>query len=315
MPGIISATTWSAALDDPASSAFTLAYARAFGRLPDALSAAGYDSLRMIARAAAAPGPLERALAAMQSHQGIQGPLGGASLPAGELSANALVTRLNKYGYPALASKPSSPSAELELARPTPRPTATPLPSATPTGFHLIIQSDYQNIRSGPGLEYDIIGQVLQGAQLRVLGATADYSWLVIDYRGQWGWLAAYLVETFGSRHLVPIIQPPATSTPAPTATSAPPREPDLVVVAASPDRLTLDESSMISLSVRNQGLSAAGSFAIAGTFPARRAIRGPQPGGPGAIRSDDSPSHAQAAWRVGSAVGCHRGRPQPASA
>ena len=118
-------------------------------------------------------------------------------------------------------------------------------------------------MRSGPGLTYSVIGQLPQGAQSRVLGATADFSWLVVDFNGQWGWLAAYLVDTFGSRNLVPIIQPPASPTPVATATIAPPREPDLVVLHAGPPRLTLGEPITAHVTVLNQGLTAAGAFAI----------------------------------------------------
>ncbi len=273
LPGIISAATWSYALDDAASSAFTLAYARAFGKLPDALSAAGYDALRLIAHAAARPGSLAEELAAIESYQGVQGALNLSTLLAGDGIGNVVITRLNAYGKPAVAKRYGGqrrhigPVMAATAEVPTPQATSTPLPSATPSGYHLVIKSDYQNVRSGPGLEYDVIGQALQGAQLRVLGATADYSWLVIDYRGQWGWLAAYLVETFGNRNLVPIIQPPATSTPSPTATTAPPREPDLVALSVEPERLTLGQANIVNVAVRNQGLSPAGNFAIAGAF------------------------------------------------
>ncbi len=276
-PGIVSAMTWSYTLDDAASSEFTLSYARAYGRLPDALSAAGYDSVRMLVRAAASGGGMAEALAAIEEHNGVQGPLSATAARLGEISRNVVVARLNAYGAPMVAARFSEGErvvgrvAAIASAAETSAPTATPFPTATPTGYHLIIKSAYQNIRSGPGLEYEVIGQALRGSQFRVLGATADYSWLVIDYRGQWGWLAGYLVDAFGNRNLVPIIQPPATTTPAPTATMPPPREPDLVVERVEPVRITLGQPAVVNVTVRNQGLSGAGNFAIAGTF---------QPGG-----------------------------------
>ena len=275
LPGIISASSWSYTLDDARSQAFTLAYARAFGKLPDALSAAGYDSVKLLALAAAGQAPMVDELARLGGYAGVQGLL-QTGAAANEISDNAVVTRLNKYGAPEVVWRQPGAARQAALATQTqpqvraiatPWPTATPLPTATPTGYHLIIQSDYQNVRSGPGLEYDIIGQALKGSQLRVLGATPDHGWLVIDYRGQWGWLASYLVETFGNPHLVPVILPPATSTPAPTATTAPPLEADLVVLSADPARVALGQASAVNITVRNQGLSPAGNFAIAGTF------------------------------------------------
>ncbi len=273
LPGIISVSSWSYSLDEAASRDFTLSYARAFGKLPDALSTAGYDSVQLLALAASGSGTLAEELAAIQSFRGVQGQLNPSALPPAEISSNVVVTRLNEYGAPNVVARyRDQERREIQSETglrdtPSPQPSSTPIPTATPTGYHLIVQSRFQNVRSGPGLEYEVIGQVLQGSQLRVLGATIDYSWLVIDYRGQWGWLAAYLVESYGNRHLVPIIQPPATSTPGPTATTAPPREPDLLVLHVDPARITLGQSTSVNVTVRNQGLSPAGNFAIASTF------------------------------------------------
>lgn len=275
--GILSFSTWSYAFDDTASREFTLAFARKFGRLPDALSAASYDALRLFAEATARGGDVYSALTATSSFTGVQGVLNpGHPLP-GEISNNVVVTRLNEYGaatvvarYPAEIEKAvATPERD---SKPTPAPaTVAPIPTATPTGYHLRIKSHFQNVRSGPGTEYDIIGQVIEGAQARILGATADHSWVVIDFRGQWGWVAAYLADTSGDRNSVPIIQPPASPTPAPTYTPVPAQEPDLLVISAQPSRLNIGQTTALSIIVSNQGLSPAGRFAVAGTF---------QPGG-----------------------------------
>ena len=286
--GIISVSTWSYALDDAASRNFTLAHSSAFGSLPDALSASSYDVVRLVADSFGG-GALAEALAAVVAFSGVQGELTPASLLPGELSSNVVVTRLNEFGIANVVARYAAQKASSAQTAPVTRATATqvaiptPLPTATPTGYHLIVQSRYQNVRSGPGLNYDIIGQALQGTQLRVLGATVDYNWLVIDYRGQWGWMAAYLVETFGNPNLVPIVQPPASPTPAPTATPPPPREPDLIVLQAEPPRITLGQATAINVTVRNQGLSPAGNFAIASTFQPGNQYIGVNQGGLGA--------------------------------
>lgn len=271
LPDIISVSTWSHTLDDPASREFTLAYARAFGRLPDALGAASYDAVRLLAAAAAQGGSVYSALTSLSGVIGVQGELNPAGLAPGDTSSNVIVTRLNGYGtanvvarYPDLVNI-VIPQSVAELAPTTAPATPVPLPSATATGYHLRIKSEVQNVRSGPGTEYDVIGQVIQGAQARILGATADHSWLVIDFRGQWGWLAAYLVEPFGDRNLARIIQPPATPTP------EPPQEPDLLVLNAQPARLDIGQATALNVTILNQGLSPASRFAVAGTF---------QPGG-----------------------------------
>ncbi len=273
LPGIISASTWSFSLDDQVSREFTLAFSRALGQLPDALSAASYDAVHMVAEATSKAGTIYDELAAMRSFSGVQGELSPADLLPGETSNNVVVTRLNEYGTANVVARYPGLKQDTELAvpviheSPVPVPTATAHPTATPTGYHLTVKSTFQNVRSGPGLQYEVIGQVLQNTQSRVLGATADYTWLVIDFRGQWGWLAGYLVETFGDRNLVPIIQPPATPTPAPSDTPAPPQDPDLLVLHANPSRITLGQQTTVNVTVLNQGLNGAGKFAIASTF------------------------------------------------
>ena len=181
-----------------------------------------------------------------------------------------MITRINENGSPQVVaryqgSERMASAAGLSFATPTPAPTATP------AGYNLIIQSAVQNVRSGPGTNYPVIGQLTSGTQARVLGASADFSWLVIEHRGQWGWLAAYLVDAFGNQRLVPIIPDPATPAPPATATSPPPATADLVVINAYPGRITLDQQAVINVVVRNQGRSAAGAFAIASSL---------QPGG-----------------------------------
>ena len=282
---IISVSTWSHTLEDAASREFTRAYARAFGRLPDALAAASYDAMQLIAAAAARGGDLYSVLSATSAFSGVQGELNPAGLPAGETSNNAVVARLNKYGVANVVARyPDIPLAAVpaQVAERTPTlapATATPLPTATPSGYHLTIKSRVQNVRSGPGTEYEVIGQVIQGTQARVLGATIDHSWLVIDYRGQWGWLAAYLVDTFGDRHLVPVIQPPATPTPAPSATPPPPQEPDLLVLEVYPVRLAIGQANTVSVTSSQPGSKPGWPLRGRRNISARRPVYECQPG------------------------------------
>ena len=267
LAGIISTATWSYAQDDAISEQFILAFSRAFGHLPDALGAAGYDAVQLVASAVVGSGTIAENLASIQDIDGVQGKLSPAGLPLGETSSNVVVTRLNEYGSASIVARYRWGQEVAQKYISATSVPATPAPTPTPSGYHLTIESDFQNVRSGPGLQFDIIGQLPRGTQARVLGATADYSWLVIDFRGQWGWLASYLVNVIGNRNLVPIIQPPATPTPAPTSTPAPPRDPDLVVLHAHPPLITLGQPMAVSVTMLNQGLTAAGSFAIAASL------------------------------------------------
>ena len=271
--GIIGTATWSPALSNDASESFVLAFARAFGHLPDAVAASSYDATQAIAAALVGAGGISENLASLPPFPAVQGELNTANLPPGEISSNAVVTRLNEFGAAYVVAfyrggeQVAIDERPLFRATPTPPSTPTPAPTPTPSGYTLTIQSAVQNVRNGPGLQFEVIGQLQRGTQARVLGATPDYAWLVIDFRGQWGWLASYLVATFGNRNLLPVIQPPATPTPVPTPTPAPPQEPDLVVLHASPPRLILDQPMSVDVTLRNQGLTAAGPFAVAASF------------------------------------------------
>ena len=273
LSGIVATATWSPFQQDAASESFVLAFARAYGHLPDAIAAASYDATKAVASAVVGTGSVSENLAALSGFQAVQGELNTADLLPGELSSNVVITQLDESGMPNIMARfrgGAQLSADDQLAvteSPTPLSSPTPAPTPTPSGYTLTIQSAFQNVRSGPGLQYEVIGQLPRGTQARVLGATVDHSWLVIDFRGQWGWLASYLVDTYGNRSLLPIIQPPATPTPAPTTTPAPPRDPDLVVLTAHPPRIVLDQPMAVSVTVLNQGLTAAGPFAIAASF------------------------------------------------
>lgn len=269
--GIIVATPWSFTSSDAASQQFVWNFASAFGTLPDADSAASYDAVGLLAEAYQRPGSLADNIAGLGSFEGVQGSLSPGDLPRGETSANAMIAEINEFGTAnAVASyRGTTLSTDIRASVATATPTAQPSPTAS--GYHLTIRSTYQNIRSGPGLNFDVIGQLPRGAGARVIGATADFSWLVIDFRGQWGWLAAYLVDAAGNRNLVPIILPPPSPTPPATATVAPPSSADLLIVNVYPARLTLDQQMIVNVTVANQGLAPAGPFAIATSF---------QPGG-----------------------------------
>ncbi len=271
LPGILVAAPWSFTSSDAVSQQFVWDFASAFGAVPDAVSAASYDAVGLLAEAYRRPGNFADNIAALRRFDGVQGSLSPGTLPRGETSANVMISEINEFGTAnAVASyRGTTLTTDIRTSVATATPTAQPSPTAS--GYHLTIRSTYQNVRSGPGLNFDVIGQLARGTRARVIGATADFSWLVIDFRGQWGWLAAYLVDAVGNRNLVPIILPPPTPTPPATATVAGPSLADLVIVNVYPERVTLDQPMIVNVTVANQGLAPAGPFALATSF---------QPGG-----------------------------------
>ncbi len=267
--GIIGTTTWPVTAVDTISTEFLIRYVRAFGQIPGALDAATYDAIQIIAEAIGEGGNFRDNLETVRDVQGVQGILNPSVGQAREMSQNVAVIQLNSLGGPETVARYAGvnrlPPDQPASVGGTPQP----LPSPTPDGVFATIQSQRQNVRSGPGTNYDVLGQLQQGELRRVIGATTDFAWVVIEYRGLNGWLSASLLELSGDLSTLPIVTPPPTPTPLP-ATPTPPPTPfaDLVIISASPPTITQGVLTNISVTVRNQGLLDAGPFAIAATFP-----------------------------------------------
>ena len=266
--GIISTTTWAFDYLDDTSNAFLNIYIRAFGEIPSPVAAAIYDGIQMLATSIGQPGDLTTNLTSLNNIEGVQGILNPAALTRGETSTNTAITMLNEFGSAQTIARylgnQRLPDEVTDITIPTP----TPAPTATPDGVAVTIQSAVQNVRSGPGLNYDVLGQLREGEQVEVIGSTADTAWVVVNFRGQQGWMATYLLEVFGDLRTVAIINPPPTPTPAPpTATPTPSPIPDIVITAASPNRITIGVPFSVVVTVRNQGSANAGGFAVAATF------------------------------------------------
>jgi len=159
------------------------------------------------------------------------------------------------------------------IAPPPPAPpTATLFPSPTPQGVVGTMRSNV-NVRSGPGDNYQVIGQLKKDEQQQLIGASADYKWYVIDFRQQQAWLLASLVSVFGDVRSLPVVAAPPpplpTLTPFPTATPLPPATADLVMISAvmNPMVPTSGQPFILSVVIRNQGNRDAGAFAVATSF------------------------------------------------
>ena len=101
------------------------------------------------------------------------------------------------------SSEGSDPAAE-SVAEPTPEPT----PEATPASFdglaeqpttiynegeqpsYTVTPDSSMNLRAGPGTDFDKVAQVPASTAVTALGTNADETWVVVQYEGQYGWLA-----------------------------------------------------------------------------------------------------------------------------
>jgi hypothetical protein len=127
-------------------------------------------------------------------------------------------------------SAPDPPSTDIASE---PTKTKTPIPSRTPSMSNTPAspqEGDYRcsnatgiNIRSGPGLNYDVVGWLLEGECVVVIETTLDGGWAKTDQ----GWLGTYYLvssEDPISTQQSPTAQPTATKTPSPTRTISPTR-------------------------------------------------------------------------------------------
>lgn len=272
--GILGSTTWTYGSLIARSERFTLDFLRTYGEAPTPVEAGAYDGIYLIAQAIGNPGQLQTNLLQISGLAGAQGLFTPATLTGGDTIESVYVYETTQDGGQiALAQYVGGVRQDLEeIPQPTGEPpllvTATPAPTATPEGVVVTVTRNIQNIRTGPGTFYDIIGQARQGEQFRVIGANADLTWVVVDFRGTQGWLSRDILETFGNVNTVPLVTPPATPTPLPptaTATAAP--QADIVVLSVLPTRLFVGTPFNVTVTIRNQGLLDAGPFAIASTL------------------------------------------------
>lgn len=65
------------------------------------------------------------------------------------------------------------------------------------------------NVRSGPGTQYDIIGQLTSSNEVQITGRSDDESnWLRIGFEGREGWVAYFTVSVIGNTEQLPIVLP-----------------------------------------------------------------------------------------------------------
>jgi hypothetical protein len=112
----------------------------------------------------------------------------------------------------------------------TPTSSPTPLITATSTGVPTpwaSVPKGTINLRSGPGSAFPTIGELAQGARVRVTGRREDGAWLRVccTADGREGWASAPLLQVGGALDQAEIVKlPTATVTRArPTATRARP--------------------------------------------------------------------------------------------
>ena len=94
--------------------------------------------------------------------------------------------------------------------------TSTATASATAPG-NVTVTSDYLNVRAGPGLDQQILGQLSNGATVQPTGKTSDGTWWQISYNNQVAYIFAAYTSTGGAAAATTSTTAATTSAPAPS--------------------------------------------------------------------------------------------------
>lgn len=73
------------------------------------------------------------------------------------------------------------------------------------------IATDSLNVRSGPGLSYDVVDSLKRGEQVEISSTSGD--WLKVNYKGRSGWIASWLTTSSDGSNATPIGQTEIIST------------------------------------------------------------------------------------------------------
>ncbi len=152
--------------------------------------------------------------------------------PLGLLEANSVVQVIGQNAegtwyrvlYPAAAEGTGWVAAQyVAVANPDLIPILAQTPPPAEGNLGAVVQQ--LNVRSGPGVDYEVLGILPPGSNVTLLGVTADGDWYKIEYPegGGSGWVYAPYVETNAADLPVFVPSEDGTATPLPaTATPTP---------------------------------------------------------------------------------------------
>ncbi len=124
----------------------------------------------------------------------------GAAQPAATSQPKAIIPGPTGTATPAPLLQPTPTLAPLE---PTPTAAATATETAVPQPTEstplLLLSVPAANVRSGPGMEYAVIGVVREGESVPVLGASDGGAWIEISLpAGGEGWVGSSVAAISG---------------------------------------------------------------------------------------------------------------------
>ncbi|NDJ61246.1 MAG: SH3 domain-containing protein [Chloroflexi bacterium] len=142
-------------------------------------------------------------------------PLGDSSY---EVTLESLDPRVEGVVLLSLTGCDDLPTATPEVTNtPVPTLTATPRPFPTPTVCS--VAATGANIRTGPGLNFDIVGVLRSGTLLQALGLSPDGIWYAVNFGGAQAWISSTVSVLLGPCGGLPVLPSPPTPTPSPSIT------------------------------------------------------------------------------------------------
>lgn len=166
---------------------------------------------------------------------------------------------------------PTGGEISLPTATPTIRGGPTATPSSTPTLTPVMAETfgdPTTNLRTGPGLDFDIIAELSPGEQLPIIGRWLGFDWYLVQWpeapNGE-AWIYAPLVIVRGDITTVPAVDPPSAPTPNPTQVAI---NETAAVIEQTPG--AVETATAVAL--------AAGSGVATATAPAGEAVPGVLP-------------------------------------
>lgn len=287
---IYGVTGWSYITGEADALEFTRDYTTLFGQVPGAYSAASYDAavalLIAVQRVGLDADSIKDTILSFPATDSIQGSF-DPTLGNNTLNADVAVINLSIYGgqnvlvafrngtrfdLPTLdplednAANPAATSAAIA-------PTATLASTVSVSGPNAVVATVTRtqiNVRSGPGIQYEVIAKLNQDAQFEVTGISPDFAWLATQINGRIGWVSGDLVTVSGNLQTLPVVQPPPTPTALPataTPTLAPIADITYVTATLNPPIPAPGQPFTLTVTVRNNGSVASGDFAIATSF------------------------------------------------
>ncbi|MEZ4590996.1 MAG: SH3 domain-containing protein [Chloroflexota bacterium] len=169
-------------------------------------------------------------------------PAPATATPSGGGGNNGGATSPTPTSTAATTSGPTATSTLLPVNI-APTPVGGFLPTAVPCGASPTIQTlGATNVRSGPGLAYSVIGDLVFLEVRYIVGRAETAEWWLIQFNnGELGWVANEVVTVQGYTPIVPIVEAPPLNgvTPTPGALWNPTPPPFCTVTPAPTDTAT----------------------------------------------------------------------------